>query len=307
MNNPILSIIVVTYNMQREVPRTLYTLSIAYQTNVFPNEYEVLVVDNGSSVPLTDYYIKSFGANFKLIMFEPSASPAAAINKAVNQSKGDLVMICIDGARMLSPGIINLTLQAFKAYKNPIVATLAYHLGPKIQNDSIAEGYSQEIEDQLLDTTDWKVNGYSLFQISSFAGSSRRGWFRPMGESNCVTLTKSSFEMLNGFSESFKSPGGGYVNLDFYKRACESIDPLIVLLGEGTFHQVHGGVATNAPRSSNTALMFHNEYVEIRGKDYTPPINKPIYWGQIPVEAIRFLHQSTELLVQHIKDPDSII
>lgn len=307
MSTPFLSIIVVVYNMQREAPRTLYTLSAKYQINVGENDYEVLVVDNGSSIPLSNSFVRSFGSNFHLIRFEPCPSPAAAINKAVRMSKGDLVMICIDGARMLSPGIIDLTLRAFKAYKDPIVATPAYHLGPKIQNDSITDGYNQQIEDVLLETINWKLNGYQLFTISTFAGSSSKGWFLSLNESNCLTLSKKDFGKLYGFSESFKSPGGGYVNLDFYKRACESINPLIVLLGEGTFHQVHGGVATNSPKSSNAAQAFHNEYVQIKGEDYTPPITKPIYWGQIPVEAIRFLHLSTELLMQHINNPDSIL
>ena len=304
---PLLSIIVIFYNMKREAPRTLYTLSSKYQLGVSDSDYEVLVIDNGSDEPLGQDFVESFGPNFHLIRRNATPSPASAINTVINIAQGNLIMICIDGARMLSPGIIKLTLQAFNAYKNPIVATPAYHLGPKLQNDSIAEGYCQDVEDSLLNSIPWKENGYSLFSVCVLAGSSRNGWFLPLSESNCLALSKNEFLKLNGYSQDFKAAGGGFINLDFYKRACESIDPLILLLGEGTFHQVHGGVATNAPRSSNAALMFHNEYVQIRGKDYTPPINKPIYWGQIPGEAVSFLHQSTQLLVQYINNPDSIV
>ena len=254
MNHPILSVIVVLYNMQREASRTLYTLSSIYQKGSNENEYEVIVVDNGSLIPIEETFVKSFGANFHLIRFKPSPSPAAAINNAVSMSHGNLVMICIDGARMLSPGIINATLLVFKAYENPLVATVAYHLGPKIQKVSITEGYNQVIEDLLLEKNDWKTNGNILFTVSVLAGSSSNGWLLPLYESNCLTLKKTEFNKINGYCESFTTPGGGYVNLDFYKRACESINTLVLLLGEGTFHQVHGGVATNAPLNQHPGI-----------------------------------------------------
>ena len=95
MNHPILSVIVVLYNMQREASRTLYTLSSIYQKGSNENEYEVIVVDNGSLIPIEETFVKSFGANFHLIRFKPSPSPAAAINNAVSMSHGNLVMICI--------------------------------------------------------------------------------------------------------------------------------------------------------------------------------------------------------------------
>ena len=40
-------------------------------------------------------------------------------------------------------------------------------------------------------------------------------------------------------------PGGGLVNLDFYTRASLRSDvELVQILGEGTFHQFHGGAMT---------------------------------------------------------------
>ncbi|MFZ4414008.1 MAG: glycosyltransferase family A protein, partial [Bacteroidales bacterium] len=262
------------------------------------NEYEVLVVDNGSQIPIEETFVKSFGANFHLIRFNPSPSPAASINKAVSMSRGNLVMICIDGARMLSPGIIDVTLRAFKAFDNPLVATVAYHLGPKIQKVSITEGYNQETEDLLLEKIDWKTNGYELFTISVLAGSSSNGWFLPLSESSCLSLYKTEYNKLNGYCESFKTPGGGLVNLDFYKRACENTDNLVILLSEGTFHQVHGGVATNAPPNRHPGLIFKNEYRQIREKDFTPPTQESIIFGKLPKESIPFLNYSVERLIE---------
>src|SRR5581483_9041619 len=60
---------------------------------------------------------------------------------------------------------------------------------------------------------------------------------------------------LGGFDERFASPGGGYVNLDAYRRALDlPRTRLIVLLGEGTFHQVHGGAATSGDAAQRDAF-----------------------------------------------------
>jgi hypothetical protein len=47
-----LSIIVVAYNMTREIPRTLQSLGKHYQLGCDQLDYEVLVIDNGSARPL---------------------------------------------------------------------------------------------------------------------------------------------------------------------------------------------------------------------------------------------------------------
>ena len=48
---PSLSVVIVIYNMEREARRSLYALSAAYQRDVTPDDYEVVVVDNGSAPP----------------------------------------------------------------------------------------------------------------------------------------------------------------------------------------------------------------------------------------------------------------
>jgi hypothetical protein len=56
---------------------------------------------------------------------------------------------------MLSPGILGLTLAAFRAFNTPVVATLSMHLGPGIQRITIPKGYSREQEDSLLENINW--------------------------------------------------------------------------------------------------------------------------------------------------------
>jgi len=292
MRNPPLTLLVVFYEMGREAPRTLHTLSPGYQRGVTAADYEVIAIDAGSTLPLDAGLIASFGPNFRLLRTAAAPSPVAAINAAARAAAGDAIAVCIDGARMLSPGIIRLMLAALRAYDDPLVATLGWHLGPKLQNESVLEGYGQAAEDRLLDTVDWRRDGYELFRISCLAASAAQGWFRPISESNCLAVRRAAWERLGGLDERFRSPGGGLVNLDFYREACERLGELVILLGEGTFHQFHGGVATNVPLAVHPGLKFHEEYMAIRGRDFQLPTKPADFLGGLPPQAWPFLEHS---------------
>ena len=294
MDAPAISVIVAFRNMAREAPRTLHTLSPAYQQGVSAAEYEVIAVDAGSAVPLAEDVVCRHGPNFRLISAVDDPSPAAAINAEANQYAGRAIAVCIDGARMLSPGIIRLTLQALRAWANPVVATLAWHLGPTMQNISMLEGYDQATEDRLLDSIDWRTDGYELFRIACLAGSSAGGWFRPISESNFLTVRRTAWEQLGGLDARFRSLGGGFVNLDYYREACEQLGQLVILLGEGTFHQYHGGVATNVQLAEHPGLRIQDEYAAIRGRYFAAPTTPAAYLGSLPPQALPFLAASAQ-------------
>ena len=151
----------------------------------------------------------------------------------------------------------------------------------------------QHTEDRLLDTVDWRADGYSLFGISTFAGSSHRGWFGPMGESSSLFLPSALWSELGGLDEAFDLPGGGLVNHDLYYRACELAGTqLVELLGEGTFHQIHGGAATS--RSFGWPEM-DGQYAALRGSPYHPPGAEPIYVGRVPPATLGHLDHSVQL------------
>lgn len=294
---PLISVIVVFYNMTREAPRTLFTLSAGYQKDIDSSHYEVIAVDAGSDEPLDPLMVYGHGSNFRLLRFEPAPSPASAINKAVLVSKGEIVMICIDGARILSPGILHFTLAAFRAFRNPVVATMAYHLGSAMQNYSMQDGYNQKEEDRLLDSVNWRQDGYELFRIACLAGSSQEGLFRPIGESNCLSVTRGDYDSMGGLNEDFISPGGGLVNLDFYKRAVSLDRALVMLLGEGTFHQFHGGVATNVPMSQHPGKLFHEEYMQIRVISFVKSDREALLLGSVPAQLMPFVAKSVQYVI----------
>jgi glycosyltransferase involved in cell wall biosynthesis len=281
---PLLSVVVISYNMPRELPRTLFTLHPPYQRGIDPKDLEVILVDNGSRPPPE---AERMPPGTRLVVMEdPTPSPAPAINRGLAEARGDLIGVMIDGARMASPGVVGLALRAAKLGSRPIIATLGFHLGPDVQMRSVTQGYCQQEEDRLLATVDWRSNGYELFKISVFAGSSESGWYAPMAESNALFLPASLWKELGGYDERFQSPGGGYVNLDTYVRACALPNTsLITLLGEGTFHQVHGGIATNNPLSNEERDVWRREYEDIRGRPFAAPTRGTFLFGSAPPQA----------------------
>ena len=263
-----LSVIVISYNMKRELPRTLETLSASMQLDISEDDYEIIVVDNGSSVPADEEYCSGLGRNIRLATApNPTASPAGAIAYGVSLARYDCLGIWIDGARMASPGLLSLARTALGLGPQTVVGTIGFHLGPKVQMESVHEGYDQAEEDRLLSSAGWREDGYRLFDVSCLAGSSARGWFVLPQETNALFMHKRYYEALGGYDEKFQSPGGGLINHDIWNRVCEAgTSNLIMLLGEGTFHQVHGGVATNSLQSPWDG--FVREYENIRGKPY---------------------------------------
>ncbi len=301
-----LSFIVVAYQMERELPRTLHSLSKAYQLDGDRIDYEVIVVDNGSKPPFGREGVERHGGYFRYFYLEDAPpSPAFALNYGVKRSRGAIVCLMIDGARIASPGLVRLARAAFRAFADPSVAVMGWHLGPKLQNFSVAEGYDQAAEDRLLESIGFPQDGYRLFEIAVPAGSCLGGWFAPMAESNALFLRRRTYLKLGGYDERFDAPGGGLVNLDFYRRAVlrENAE-LVVLLGEGTFHQLHGGVATNSGQAQwqRSIELWQAQYQAIRGEDFVPPKKRPVYLGSVPRPAL----PSLEFSARHaLADPNA--
>ena len=62
---PLLSVVVNFYNNRREARNTLHSLTRAYQLEVPDIRSEVIALDNGSTQPLSDAEVRSFGPEFR--------------------------------------------------------------------------------------------------------------------------------------------------------------------------------------------------------------------------------------------------
>jgi glycosyltransferase involved in cell wall biosynthesis len=292
-----LSIIVNFFNNQREAENTLHSLTRGYQDLAADIPYEVIALDNGSKHRLSAERVGSFGPEFRYKYFTTkSASPAAAINSACRDARGDRLLVIIDGAHIVSPGVLRLTIDAFSLFPAPFVATVPFHLGPQNQMQSILDGYNQAAEDELLMKCGWKRNGYELFKVAGAFADASGGWFGCLFESGCFGMRKVDYLSLGGLDERFQSPGGGIVNLDFFNRALlQQHLKYVMLLGEGSFHQVHGGVASNSTAHTHPWQEFIKEYVRIKRVMYEPVMRRPYYLGTVRHEVMHIVKSSADI------------
>jgi hypothetical protein len=120
-----------------------------------------------------------------------------------------------------------------------------------------------------------------------------------MGESSSLFLTADAWQRLDGLDPRFALPAGGLANHDLYRRACELPGAeLIVLLGEGTYHQHHGGAATSR---RFTWDEMHADYVAIRGRDHRPPQSAPTVLGRVPAPMLPLLESSARQAIHRIE------
>jgi tetratricopeptide (TPR) repeat protein len=284
---PKISIVVVLYNIPREAPRTLRSLSPSYQRHIDANDYEIIVVDNGSIPAVDATMVAGFGNNFRLIRIDPApASPAHAVNRGIAEAKGEVIGVMVDGARIASPGLLHFAYWGAHLHDMAVVAALGWYLGFDFQRFAMQAGYDRTREDALLASIAWPQDGYRLFEVSTMDESSVEGWFFPLAESNALFMRRELWSRLEGVEERFNVPGGGLLNLDTYTRAmAQPGAQLVILLGEGTFHQLHGGVATNRPSEEMPAKFaeWDDQYEQIRGHRFRWTIPAaPIYVGVLP-------------------------
>jgi hypothetical protein len=295
---PALSVVVVVYNIPREAPRTLLSLSAAYQRGIDPDDYEVIVVDNGSVPAFDRAILDGLRGNFRLLRIDDApASPAHAVNRGIAVASAGVIGVMIDGARLVTPELLHYALVGVDSHPIAIVASLGWYLGGDVQGVSITTGYNQEREDALLASIDWPSDGYRLFELGTIDESSVDGWMTGISETSTLFMRRGVWDLLQGMDEGFDVPGGGLVNLDIYRRALQidGAEP-VVLLGEASFHQLHGGVSTNAtkPQQLQNWDKWHGQYRRLRGSDWScvPRRRPPTLIGRLPPAALSWFVRS---------------
>jgi cephalosporin hydroxylase len=288
-----LTVVVVFFNMRREAARTLYSLSRAYQEGVDDVDYEVIAIENGSDddQKLGEQYVRSFGPEFRYVDLGADAapSPAMALNRGIREGRGNAFALMIDGAHVLTPSVLHFALKGLATYAPAIVATQQWYVGPGQQGDAMDYGYDEEYEDRLFESIRWPHAGHRLFEIGHFVGD--RDWLDGVWESNCMFVPRSLIAQVGGFDESFSVAGGGYANLELYERLGSSPDVTVcTIMGEGSFHQTHGGTTTNqtdATERRSRVFGYSRQYADLRGRPFKGP-GKPLHFvGRLPNLAAR--------------------
>tara|TARA_R110000823_G_scaffold295738_6_gene415684 strand:+ start:11226 stop:12134 length:909 start_codon:yes stop_codon:yes gene_type:complete len=284
--------------MPEQAANTVRSLLPDYQRNVGSSDYEVLIVENESANTMSRAFLDTLPGSFSYhLRKETQPTPIHAINYGIEQARGENICVIIDGARVLTPGVIRNTILGHRLSERAVVSVPGYHLGFELQQKAVGSGYDVAAERALMDSISWPADGYRLFEIACFSGSCAAGFYLPHSESNCISMPREMWRDLGGYDPRFDKRGGGVVNLDLYKRACEYPGALHVFLhGEGTFHQFHGGVTTggeDAAARERFITEIMQQYQQIRGERYRSPVTETIYLGEISDSAHRFLHLSS--------------
>jgi len=137
--------------------------------------------------------------------------------------------------------------------------------------------------------TDQRVLAERGLHLLVHGGEQQNGRAR---ESNCVFMHRALFEALGGYDERYCHPGGGMVNIDFFRRAVAAAETVFTLLGEGHFHQTHGGASTGLARTKRAEVVreWRAEYQRLsRPLDPNPPAYEPILVGHLPKQCARWM------------------
>lgn len=295
---PYLSIVMIVYKMPDQADKTLQSLSPAYQVGAEEEDYEVIVVENSSDKNLGEERATRHARNVRYFLRqETQRTPVHAVNFGASKARGSHIAIMIDGARMVTPGVVGHMLQVFRMNPDAVVSTPGYHIGRKLQQVAVNEGYDEKAEARLLKSIRWPENGYRLFEIAVLSGSCQSGFFRPNSESNFIGLSVRKWKDIGGMDSRYDDFGGGNANLDLYKRLLDPPGvPFYLLFGEGSFHQFHGGVTTGT-RSEERERVYRlltEQDIAIRGEDRESPKAKPILFGTARPPVYRFLRQSLD-------------
>ncbi len=295
--------VVVVHRMARQAENTLFSLSSRYQRNAGSLDYEIIVVENTSSDLLGEARAGSAGGERVryFLRDEPGTSPAPALNFGVARARARRIGIVIDGARMVTPRVVEYAALASRMDPEALVVVPGYHLGKEEQQRS--PGYDESVEQGLLAGIGWKANGYRLFEVSCLSSANPHGVFHPFMESSCLFCSKESYERIGGADERFDLPGGGSVNLYLYRRLSLLAEcRLVVLPGEGSFHQFHGGVTTTPAADLGEVLSSHRaQLARILGTPFESPKREPILLGAVTSHAQPILRLSVERALQRFE------
>jgi len=281
-----LSVVVVVYDMPYAAPRSLFALSDAYQRDLAADEYEVIVVDNGSRQPLSAETIRALPDNFRcLSLAQPQPSPAAAANLGLQLARGAVVGLILDGARLATARLLSLALRAAISHPRAVVTTVGWLLGYgqadrfHTADDSEAAAHTERV----LHAIDWPRQAERLLEAARLDGSN--SWFGPGFESPALFMPRGAWHELGGLDERFDEAGGGFVALDLYARslALPGCAPML-LLGEGTVHQPHGGISTDAPTPALIARFtkWREHYIALAGHDLQLSTPAFTFFGALP-------------------------
>ena len=200
-----LSLIIVYYDIPQQIERTLLSCSPKYQ-GANTDEIEVILVDNGSSERPAEDLQERYPHVTKILRTEGKPSPVFAMNAAIQEARFDTIGLMIDGAHMLSPGILQNAREIRQLFARPVINVPQYILGMVSQNFP-PPGNAYKREQARLDKIGWPEKGYKLFDFCIYPGEGKQRSFYNAIESSCLITTKDVIEDCGAYDERYDEPG----------------------------------------------------------------------------------------------------
>ena len=138
----------------------------------------------------------------------------------------------------------------------------------------------------------WPTEGYRLFEIGHFIGD--RDWFDGVWESNCLFVAARPARAGRRLRRELLDAGRRVRQPRALRAAGRSPGiNVVTILGEGSFHQLHGGTTTNVAERTRWACSVRaRHYAEIRGRGFRGP-NKTVHFvGHHPTAVRRSGHDA---------------
>ena len=150
----------------------------------------------------------------------------------------------IDGAHVLTPGVLQFGLAGLRTYAPAIVATQQWYVGPGQQGDAMDDGYDQAYEDRLFDASTGRTpaTGSSRSATSSAIATGSTACGRATA---CSSRARCSSRSAASTRASRCRAAATRTSSSTSASARHPTSPSCTIIGEGSFHQVHGGVTTN--------------------------------------------------------------
>jgi len=201
VGDPLISVVVPTFQRPAVLERTLTAL---LATDPGSNEYEVVVVDDGSGDETPRIVEKIADSRLRFFPQE-NRGVAAARNLGVRQARGDLIVF-IDDDILVPPSFLRDHAAMHRRFENALVNG-RWDFEPALQATLEATAFGRF----RLEVEEWVKEGLAKRPLGD-------GFLEPEAVTACnLSLSRTAFDRIGGFSEDF--PFAGAEDQEFSVRA----------------------------------------------------------------------------------------
>jgi len=218
MKVSLISIIIPTFMHGNELKHVLYSLTVA-QKKVSKEEYEIVIVNDGpEDMEVFDAAYACFNDGYNVRYVRNPIKEQHGIKNAGRSgnigarmyAKGDLLILMVDSARIVTPEAIARTKSTFEEAGPDICTTvMPYHIGKYYFDKSWSVKQCRD----LMEKIKWWEDPYKLKDYCADTYISRTG---RVNESTFHGITKENFLKVGGWNEAFT--GWGLHNIDLWRR-----------------------------------------------------------------------------------------